>query len=394
MMRVVSGVSRLITKTVKSLPYTRDILDVLATRQQLQNDLAAYKHAFETTAADRDRLQNDLATYKHAFETTAADRDRLASAEEFAHSDRLNALKGGAAGHGYGEVIKQASLKNYHPDDATFEHLYFDFLAEPDVDRIRRTIYHDGCVVIRNLISESRIDHYQDLSARCYEAQKHILQMLGVAEDEDPDQIPDQRLRSFVANTRIGQIEPPYLYHLCEGATFYDLLMGEKKTADLVATILGGEWFPGAIAARRISPVADQHFKSWQQPIVMHCDGPILSKHTYSINFWVPLVDCGTDAPGLQLVPGPFESLQKLLKHDWQSNSVDHEREREMQESYSKGKDGRRRFVPLLRKGDVIVFHNWIVHGSYSTPQMTKPRTSFELRFNAPERSQFEAFCI
>jgi chorismate mutase len=143
MMRVVSGVSRLITKTVKSLPYTRNILDVLATRQRLKNDLAVYKHAFETTAADRDRLQNDLATYKHAFETTAADRDRLASADKFAHSDRLNVLKGGAAGHGYGEVIKQASLKNEHSDDATFEHLYFDFLAEPDVDRIRRTIYKD-----------------------------------------------------------------------------------------------------------------------------------------------------------------------------------------------------------------------------------------------------------
>jgi ectoine hydroxylase-related dioxygenase (phytanoyl-CoA dioxygenase family) len=126
----------------------------------------------------------------------------------------------------------------------------------------------------------------------------------------------------------------------------------------------------------------------------MHCDGPILSKHTYSINFWVPLVDCGVDAPGLQLVPGPFEPLQKLLKHDWQTNFVDHERELEMQEFYSTERDGGKRFIPHLRKGDVIVFHNWIVHGSYSTPQMTKPRTSFELRFNAPERSQFESFGI
>jgi hypothetical protein len=391
-MQVVSELSRLIKNTVKSLPYTRNIFDVLTTHERLQNELAKYKHAFETTAADRDRLQNDLTIYKDAFETTAADRDRSTSANKHAHSDRLNATKEDAGGQGHKEAICQASSRGYGPDDVSFQHLYFDFLAEPDVDRIRHTIYRDGCVVIRNLISESRIDLYRDLSVRCYEAQKHILSMLGVAESENPDQIPDQRLRSFVTDTRIGQIKPSYFQHLCEGARFYDLLMGEKKTADMVVAILGGEWFPGATMARRISPLADQHFRSWQKPIVMHCDGPHLSKHTYAVNFWVPLVDCGADAPGLQLVPGPFEPLQKLLKHNWQSNSVDQEKELEMQAFYSEGRDGGKRFVPLLRKGDVVVFHNWIVHGSYSTPQMKKSRTSFELRFNAPELSQFEAF--
>jgi ectoine hydroxylase-related dioxygenase (phytanoyl-CoA dioxygenase family) len=124
----------------------------------------------------------------------------------------------------------------------------------------------------------------------------------------------------------------------------------------------------------------------------MHCDGPTLSRHTYSINFWVPFADCPGDAPGLQLVPGPFRPMQEAVKHDLAAATVDHGVELEMQKHYSSGADGRPRFVPQLERGDVVVFHNWIMHASYATAEMTKPRTSFELRFNAPTPDLFEAF--
>lgn len=68
------GVSLVITKTAKSLPYTHNILArrrrLQAKCQRLQNDLAAYKHAFERTAAE-------FAHYKQAFMVAAAHRDRL-----------------------------------------------------------------------------------------------------------------------------------------------------------------------------------------------------------------------------------------------------------------------------------------------------------------------------
>jgi hypothetical protein len=32
------------------------------------------------------------------------------------------------------------------------------------------------------------------------------------------------------------------------------------------------------------------------------------------------------------------------------------------------------------------------MHASYSTPEMSQPRTSFELRFDAPQRADFEKF--
>ena len=35
----------------------------------------------------------------------------------------------------------------------------------------------------------------------------------------------------------------------------------------------------------------------------------------------------------------------------------------------------------MLKAGDLIVASNWLIHGSYRTPDMHKGRTSIELRF-------------
>jgi hypothetical protein len=34
-----------------------------------------------------------------------------------------------------------------------------------------------------------------------------------------------------------------------------------------------------------------------------------------------------------------------------------------------------------MRTGDLIVASNWLIHGSYRTPQMSQGRVSVELRF-------------
>jgi hypothetical protein len=80
------------------------------------------------------------------------------------------------------------------------------------------------------------------------------------------------------------------------------------------------------------------------------------------------------------------------MKDSWETCSVDEEIELKLQAFYSSGQDGQPRFVPSLDRGDVVVFHNWIMHATHATAQMTKPRASFELRFDAPNRSDFEAF--
>jgi O-acetylhomoserine/O-acetylserine sulfhydrylase-like pyridoxal-dependent enzyme len=38
-------------------------------------------------------------------------------------------------------------------------------------------------------------------------------------------------------------------------------------------------------------------------------------------------------------------------------------------------------FHPVMKAGDLIVSSNWIIHGSYHTPEMTQTRTNIEIRF-------------
>jgi hypothetical protein len=257
---------------------------------------------------------------------------------------------------------------------------------------VRRTIYDFGCILVRGFLPVERVDAFRELADRSFAMARSFLDLLNIDDSGPLEDIADPRLREFVASIRIGQMQTEWFEKLNDGRSIYDIVKHERQPWRTLTKLLGGAWFPGASTIRRVSSNTAQQFKTWQQPIRMHCDGPTLSKHTFSINLWVPLADCGVDAPGLQLVPGPFRPLQEAVKHDAERSYVDAELEQEQQRLYSSGLDGKPRFAPQMRRGDVLIFHNWIMHASYSTPEMRRTRTSFELRFDAPQRADFEKF--
>lgn len=259
------------------------------------------------------------------------------------------------------------------------------------IPTIRATLFDSGCVVIRGLVPPERLDSYGRMAAETLDTCTRILtDILDVPLEERAQDIAEKRLRKFAINVRMGQVEKKYFAALNNGASIDDVLLGNPDQATFVRSLLGDGWHPGASIVRRVTP--DPTVAGAQQPILMHCDGPHLSRHTYSINFWLPTVDVPTDAPGLQLVPGPFEPMREIANHNWQTSTVDMDLVDASQKVYTSGQDGQPRFVPEIRRGDCVVFHNWIMHGSYATPDMTKPRISFELRFNAPTREAFESF--
>jgi hypothetical protein len=216
--------------------------------------------------------------------------------------------------------------------------------------------------------------------------------LLGIGDEEPDDGIAEPRLRTFVTNVRIGQINPDWFTELNPGRSIYDLVLAQGRARTFLDALLGGTWYPGAGHTRRVFTDRADVGSFTQKPIDMHCDGPSLSRHTYSLNVWVPLIDCGVDAPSLQFVPGPFEPLQRAVRHDMATATCDYQSQLEQQKFYSSGRDGRPRFMPTFRRGDVSIFHNWIMHGSYWTSDTRKMRTSFELRFNAPDPHDFEKF--
>jgi len=290
------------------------------------------------------------------------------------------------AGKEHGEAVSPP-LTNL----ASFDEL-LEFHADrlPNIRVIRKRIYHFGCVVIRGFLPVQRVLEYRALTERCYASCAGLIKILQIDEDTPVDDIKDAGLREFVRNIRIGQIWPEWFEPLTSGRSMYDLLGAEQRR--FIRSLFGSEWFKGAGHIRRVSPLSTQQSKTWQEPICMHCDGPVLSRHTYSINIWVPLDDCGADAPGLQLVPDAFKERQEAVRHDLETSYVDMELELAVQRHYSSELDGKPRFRPRLARGDVVMFHNWVMHGTFSRPEMTNPRTSFELRFNAPRRRDFEQF--
>ena len=84
---------------------------------------------------------------------------------------------------------------------------------------------------------------------------------------------------------------------------------------------------------------------------------------------WLPLDDCGVDAPGLEwLQPSP----QCLLLPA------------ELRDEHLRGRFGASAFShPALGAGEVLLFGGALVHRTHWLPTMTRPRTSIELRLIA-----------
>ncbi len=130
--------------------------------------------------------------------------------------------------------------------------------------------------------------------------------------------------------------------------------------------------------------------KDWQEPLSLHLDS-YFHQFWFTVNFWVPFDECGAAAPGIQLLPIDYRAtrgycgfskrpvfeerdggLGNSRYFPWEEVSVD-----TLEHDFGRGCLIR----PMMKPGDVVIASNWIIHGSYRTPDMTKGRGSIELRF-------------
>lgn len=81
---------------------------------------------------------------------------------------------------------------------------------------------------------------------------------------------------------------------------------------------------------------------------------------------WLPLVACGREAPGLTVVPGSdLPIVMGAPEEGWGSYA---------KRAYNGF------WSPEMQPGDLLIFTSRVIHGSYITPTMTKPRYSVEIR--------------
>ena len=100
------------------------------------------------------------------------------------------------------------------------------------------------------------------------------------------------------------------------------------------------------------------------------------------VTCWIPLIPCGVEAPGLEVVTRWPEGL--LAPADLTDECV---RARFAPETFLR---------PAMKPGDALLFRGDILHRTHVTPAMTKDRTSIELRFfpahNIPARLKGDHF--
>lgn len=125
--------------------------------------------------------------------------------------------------------------------------------------------------------------------------------------------------------------------------------------------------------------------------IPMHTDGMYFNDSRYSVTVWIPLDPCGRDAPGLEVVIADHHDVRRYAGfeasraappdrkwnwHHYRDGAFD---DAELRRHY--GPDRWR--APEFDIGDLMVFSNWAIHGSYRTPAMTKRRSAIQLRLES-----------
>jgi ectoine hydroxylase-related dioxygenase (phytanoyl-CoA dioxygenase family) len=108
-----------------------------------------------------------------------------------------------------------------------------------------------------------------------------------------------------------------------------------------------------------------------------HQDGQFLGTGIRSLNVWIALSDCGSEAPGLDIVP---TRLQRIVEVGTEGAELPFCAPPVVVEREFPG----RRIHPEFKAGDALMFDHFLLHRSWRDETMTRPRYAVESWFFAP----------
>jgi len=193
---------------------------------------------------------------------------------------------------------------------------------------------------------------------------------------------------AIYARTRAIHVHEPDIAEETQGRlSGFDLIAHPTLRRFLDLVFVGQRYARESATARRIAGRTPR--EDWQPPLELHVDS-FFHEFWFTVNFWVPSDAVGFESPGLQLLPINYRDTRRYAGFSRQPayeyrDDTDNSRHfpaealtlARLRRDF--GEDCL--FHPALDPGDVIVSSNWIVHGSYRTPEMAKGRSSMELRF-------------
>lgn len=248
-------------------------------------------------------------------------------------------------------------------------------------ESIRTSLRDFGGIVIRNAIAPERCKFYRDLISRTHDLLEAKCAAEGYPFQDAKDE--DHALggwRSLAYELREGQLPPGVFEQVNKGFSIFDLV-ADVRFGQIVSRFYEDDYSISPSAhTRRVSPDTGLHSKAWQKPALCHIDAQYHDPQHFSLNCWVPLDDCGIDAPGLQIVRDNVYDTQRFVGYNPDKNCFDPEKLKIINENVFDHFDADRLFAPALNVGDVFVIHNWTIHQSSIRDGMTKVRQSCELR--------------
>jgi hypothetical protein len=242
------------------------------------------------------------------------------------------------------------------------------------VATLRRGLAQHGCVLVRGLISAERAEGLARGIDRALGAFDSCQADGSVA--ASPWFVPfAPQTTGPLAQRRLGWVRasgglwaadsPRMLFELTE-------LIDETGIGALVEGFLGER---PALSANKctLRRVPVDTNTNWHQ------DGAFLGRHVRTLNLWLALSSCGTDAPGLEVVPQRFD---EVLPTGTEGALFNWSVSPDVVARAAGGADTVLR--PEFSPGDALLFDHLFLHRTGVTPGMTRERWAIESWFFAP----------
>ncbi len=246
-----------------------------------------------------------------------------------------------------------------------------------DAGALRDGLARSGCLLVRGLVTPERA---RGLAAGIDSVLEAYDASIGGSSDVDPEwydphampdregsNLPEDVHRQFLRSRGSMWVadSPRLLFELFE-------YVDDMGLGALMTEFLGERPLLSGIKAtlRRMPPDVDVDGR-WHQ------DGSFLGQGVGAVNIWLALTRCGTDAPGLDIVPKRLDgvvSRDESSRYDWALSD---------DAVLSTAAD-----VPIVRPefeaGDALLFDHVLLHRTGTSPGMTRERHAIESWFFAP----------
>jgi Phytanoyl-CoA dioxygenase (PhyH) len=245
--------------------------------------------------------------------------------------------------------------------------------AELDAETVRRAILAHGGVCVRGLLDQDQVGEFVPGIDTALAVRDKRPPGAAARQDQSwfaalplPEDAARLLGRNWVAGSGgvLGADSPRLLFRLFE--TYEDVGLRQ-----VVADYLGERPVLSAnkCTLRRVPLTAST---DWHQ------DGAFLGRGIRVLNVWVALTDCGSDAPGLDVLPRRLDQIVETgtggAIFDWSVGPAVVERLAAN--------------APVVRPefcaGDAVLFDEMYLHRTAIEPTMTRPRYAIESWFFAP----------